>query len=167
MENTSEVKKVKKKADKAAEAVKGAAKHPQKKKKITCITIFVLGMIVLVVGTVFMVLNVLKGNAVADGEYLVAAGDWMLTDCGNENCDKVVWDFTEIGKGVLTTDGGERKYNFEWAIEDGKLLIQTDWLYELNDEYEYSLDQSNGVLTVFDKDVEEDAEAEYRFVAQP
>ena len=106
MENTSEVKKVKKKADKAAEAVKGAAKHPQKKKKITCITIFVLGMIVLVVGTVFMVLNVLKGNAVADGEYLVAAGDWMLTDCGNENCDKVVWDFTEIGKGVLTTDGG-------------------------------------------------------------
>lgn len=158
MENT-EVKKDKKKTDKV--------KDPRKKKKILSIGVFVLGMIMLVVGIVFLVLNVLKGNAVADGEYLVAAENWVLTDCGDEDCDKVIWDFTEIGKGSLTTDGGEHNYDFKWAIKDGKLDIQTDWLYELNNEYEYSLDQSNGVLTLRDIDTEEDAEVEYRFAAQP
>lgn len=158
MENT-EVKKDKKKTDKV--------RDPRKKKKILSIGVFVLGMIMLVVGIVFLVLNVLKGNAVADGEYLVAAEKWVLTDCGDEDCDKVIWDFTEIGKGSLTTDGGEHNYDFKWAIKDGKLDIQTDWLYELNNEYEYSLDQSNGVLTLRDIDTEEDAEVEYRFAAQP
>lgn len=158
MENT-EVKKDKKKTDKV--------KDPRKKKKILSIGVFVLGVIMLVVGIVFLVLNVLKGNAVADGEYLVAAEKWVLTDCGDEDCDKVIWDFTEIGKGSLTTDGGERNYDFKWAIKDGKLDIQTDWLYELDNEYEYSLDQSNGVLTLRDTDTEEDAEVEYRFAAQP
>lgn len=158
MENT-EVKKDKKKTDKV--------RDPRKKKKILSIGVFVLGIIMLVVGIVFLVLNVLKGNAVADGEYLVAAENWVLTDCGDEDCDKVIWDFTEIGKGSLTTDGGEHNYDFKWAIKDGKLDIQTDWLYELNNEYEYSLDQSNGVLTLRDIDTEEDAEVEYRFAAQP
>lgn len=158
MENT-EVKKDKKKTDKV--------RDPRKKKRILSIGVFVLGMIMLVVGIVFLVLNVLKGNAVADGEYLVAAENWVLTDCGDEDCDKVIWDFTEIGKGSLTTDGGEHNYDFKWAIKDGKLDIQTDWLYELNNEYEYSLDQSNGVLTLRDIDTEEDAEVEYRFAAQP
>lgn len=158
MENT-EVKKDKKKTDKV--------KDPRKKKKVLSIGVFVLGVIMLAVGIVFLVLNVLKGNAVADGEYLVAAENWVLTDCGDEDCDKVIWDFTEIGKGSLTTDGGEHNYDFKWAIKDGKLDIQTDWLYELNNEYEYSLDQSNGVLTLRDIDTEEDAEVEYRFAAQP
>lgn len=158
MENT-EVKKDKKKIDKVND--------PRKKKKILSIGVFVLGVIMLVVGIVFLVLSVLKGNAVADGEYLVAAENWVLTDCGDEDCDKVIWDFTEIGKGSLTTDGGEHNYDFKWAIKDGKLDIQTDWLYELNNEYEYSLDQSNGVLTLRDIDTEEDAEVEYRFAAQP
>ena len=158
MENT-EVKKDKKKTDKV--------KDPKKKKKILSIGVFVLGVIMLVVGIVFLVLSVLKGNAVADGEYLVAAENWVLTDCGDEDCGKVIWDFTEIGKGSLTTDGGEHNYDFKWVIKDGKLDIQTNWLYELNNEYEYSLDQSNGVLTLRDMDTEEDAEVEYRFAAQP
>ena len=159
MDNTSETIKVKKKIVKK-EAVKAAAKHPQKKKKITSIVVFVLGIMMLVAGVVFLVLNILKGNAVADGEYLVAADNWVLTDCGEENCDKVVWDFTEIGKGTLTTDGGEHNYDFQWAIEDGKLLIQTDWLYELDDEYEYSLNQGDGVLTL------KNGDDEYQFTAQ-
>lgn len=160
MENTVEAKKVKNKTDKTPEATRKVAKDSRKKKKIACITVFVVGLIVLVVGIVFLVLSILKGNAVADGEYLVAAESWQLTDCGEENCDKVVWDFTEIGKGTLTTDGSEHNYNFQWAIKDGKLLIQTDWLYEMDNEYEYSLDQGNGVLTL------KDDENEYKFTAQ-
>ena len=160
MEDTIEVKKVKKKIVRPVEAAKGAKKGSRKKKKIACIAVFVVGTIMLVVGIVFLVLSILKGNAVADGEYLVAADNWVLTDCGKDDCDKVVWDFTEIGKGTLTTDGGEHNYDFEWAIEDGKLLIQTDWLYEMDNEYEYSLDQSNGVLTL------KDDAGEYQFTAR-
>jgi hypothetical protein len=160
MEDSLEVKKVKKKVDKAGEAAKGAAKGSRKKKKVTCITIFVIGVIMLVVGIVFLVLSILKGSSVADGEYLVEAGDWTLTDCKEDDCDKVIWDFTEIGKGVLTTDGGEHKYEFKWAIKDGKLIVHTDWLYEIDDEYEYSLDQGGKALTLKTDD------NEYRFTAQ-
>lgn len=150
-------------------------KKPKDKKKIACIATFVVGLFVLVVGAVFLILNLMRGNAVADGEYLVSANKWVLevesgdsdTKCKDEikcitvdQSGKVVWDFTEIGKGTLTTDGGEHNYNFEWAIEDGKLIIQTAWLDELHNEYEYSLDQGNGVLTLKDDD------GEYKFTAQ-
>ena len=136
-------------------------KKPIDKKKIACIATFVVGMILLVVGAVFLILGLNRGEAVADGEYLVAADSWVLTDCSDTDCDKVVWDFTELGKGSLTTDGGEHNYDFEWMLEDGKLLIDTDWLYELNDEYNYTLDQSDGVLTLIDADG-----VKYKFAAQ-
>lgn len=152
----TEEKRVKKKSEKPAKI-----KDPRKKKKVLYIGVFVIGVVMLIVGAVFLVLGLMRGAAVADGEYLVAAKNWTLTDCENDDCDKVVWNFTEIGKGTLTTDGGEHNYDFKWAIEDGKLLIQTDWLYELNDEYNYSLNQGSSVLTLVADD-----EVEYKFVAQ-
>ena len=154
MENNSEAKKLKKKPIKTAE------KTPHKGKKILCIAVFVVGIIMMIVGVVFLVLDLMRGAAMADGEYLVAAENWVLTDCEAENCDHVVWDFTEIGKGTLTTDGGEHNYDFKWAIEDGKLIIKTDWLYKMDNEYEYSLNQNGGVLTL------KDDENEYKFTAQ-
>ena len=136
------------------------AKMPRRKKKALSITVFVVGLVTLVVGVVLLVLNLTRKVAIADGEYLMSAEKWTLTDCGEEDCEKVVWKFTEIGKGTLTTDGGEHNYNFEWAIREGELQIQTDWLYELDNEYEYILDQDNGVLTLMDED------HEYRFTSQ-
>lgn len=167
MENSAEVKKVKKKIDKASLGTKETTKDHKKGKKIAYIATFVIGMTMLVVGAVFLVVNVLGGNAVADGEYLVEKQDWTLSDCGEDDCDKVVWNFKEIGKGTLTTDGGEHEYDFEWAIEDGKLLIRTNWLYDMNNEYEYSLDQNSNTLTLSEADEDEDDKVEYRFVAQP
>ena len=125
-----------------------------KKKKIISITTFVIGLIVLAVGIVLLVLNLNKGAGMQDGEYLVAQENWQL-----EDSDKVVWDFTEIGKGTLTTNGHENDYEFKWAIEDGKLKIETDWLYNLENEYDYSLDQANGIL-ILTSDGEE-----HKFVA--
>ena len=90
----------------------------------------------------------------ADAEYLVAAENWTL-----EDAEGVIWDFTKIGEGTLTTNDHQNDYDFIWAIKDDKLLIETDWLYELENEYEYSLDQGAGVLTLTDGD------SEYRFVA--
>lgn len=125
-----------------------------KKKSIIATTTFVIGIIVLIVGIVFLVLGLNRGNALADGDYLVAQENWKL-----EDSDKVVWDFTEIGRGTLTTNGHENDYEFKWAIEDGKLKIETDWLYELENEYDYSLDQANGTLILKAED------KEYKFVA--
>lgn len=125
-----------------------------KKKKIFSISALAIGLITLVVGVVILVLTLNKGPEIQDGEYLVAQESWKLADS-----DKVVWDFTEIGKGILTTNGHENNYDFKWAIEDGKLKIETDWLYTLNNDYDYTLNQSAGelVLTADGK--------EYRFVA--
>lgn len=142
-----------------------------KKKKIISIIVMVVGLIALVVGVVFLVINLNQAPAVQDGEYLVSAGEWALdegancaaeseVEAGAANCEpSVVWDFTEIGKGTLTTDGGEHDYDFIWALEDGKLLVETDWLYTLNNEYEYEIDQGAGVLTLTSGD------EVYKFVA--
>ena len=117
--------------------------NPEKKKKVISFSILIIGLIVLVVGVVMLVLNVMKSAQAADGDYLVTAGDWVL-----EGEDGVIWDFTEVGKGTLTTNNHTNDYDFIWAREDGKLKVETDWLYDLENEYEYSLDQGSKTLTL-------------------
>lgn len=125
-----------------------------KKKKIISLTVFSVGLATLVAGVVFLVLILSRGAGTADGDFLVSKEKWVL-----ENEEKVVWDFTEIGKGTLTTNSHENDYNFKWAIEDDKLKIETDWLYDLENEYEYELDQGAGKLTLHDDD------GDYTFIA--
>ncbi len=135
-------------------------RKPQKdKKKICSIVVFAIGLFALVAGLVFLILSFLKGPELQDGEYLISVDYWKLEDGSNclkeseeadMNCDasQVFWKFTEIGKGTLTTNGHENDYDFIWAIEDNKLRIETEWLYNLENEYEYSLNQSEGTLTL-------------------
>ena len=125
-----------------------------KKRKIISISAFVLGIAALVAGITFLVLNIIKSNHAADADYLVSAENWTLQDS-----DSVVWDFTEISKGTLTTNNHENDYDFIWSLEDGKLKVETDWLYDLDNEFSYTLDQSAGTLTLTDND------GEYVFVA--
>lgn len=150
--------------EKLAEAFKPEKKS---KKKLISIIVLVIGLLFLVVGVAFLMTRLLKGPEVQDGEYLVSAENWTLSDganCENEedatNCvSSVIWNFAEIGKGTLTTNNHLNDYDFTWAIQDGKLLIETDWLYQLDNEYEYELDKSNGVLTLKSDD------GEYKFFA--
>ena len=142
------------------------------KKRISIITLIV-GLVTLVAGVVFLIIRLTAASGVADGEYLVSIGKWGLeggncvqAKCGeNAKCvgpdgeatvicdgDGVIWNFTEIGKGTLTTNNHVNDYNFTWAIEDDKLIIQTEWLYTLNNEYNYSLDQNNNTLTLISGD---------------
>ena len=113
------------------------------KKKIISIIIFVIGLITLITGVTFLILDLVKKPSVADGEYLVEVGKWSL-----EDNDSVVWNFTEIGKGTLTTNNHINDYDFIWALEDNKLKIETKWLYDLEDEYEYKLNQDAKTLTL-------------------
>jgi len=142
--------------DKKANTPKAKTKNPNKKKKVISISVLIVGMIALIVGVVFLVLNIIKANQAADGDYLVTAGNWVL-----EDSDGVIWDFTEVGKGTLTTNNHLNDYNFIWAIEDDKLLIETDWLYSLENEFKYELNQGARVLTLTADDG-----AVYRFRAQ-
>ena len=127
----------------------------KKKKKIIFISVFAVGLATLIAGAVFLVLNLTRGADVADGEYLVSVEKWVLSDS-----DRVEWKFTEIGKGTLTTNAHENDYDFLWSLEDGKMKVETDWLYDLENEYDYKLDQNAGEL-ILSADGEE-----HKFVAQ-
>ena len=137
-----------------------------KKKQIISLIVFIIGLIMMVVGAVFLVIELTRGPEVQDGEYLVTAKEWVLDDGSNcvvtdgsidgeevavANCEpSVIWKFTEIGKGTLTTNGHTNDYDFIWALKDGKLAIETDWLYDLENEYEYKIDKGAGQLILTD-----------------
>lgn len=126
----------------------------KRKQKILALVVFIVGIITLIVGIVFLVLSLMSGNDMAAGEYLVSAKNWVLEDEPG-----VVWDFTEIGKGTLTTNNHENDYDFIWAIDGDELKIETKWLYELEDDYDYELNQKEGVLILRDDG------KEYKFLA--
>ena len=132
-----------------------------KKKKTASIVVMVIGLLLLVAGAVFLIMKLTAGPKVSDGEYLVSAGDWTMDDsgCKEEMCDRVIWKFTEIGKGTLTTNKHENDYNFDWILKDKKIKIRTEWLYEMDDEYDYTLNREDGILTLKKDDTE------YRFTA--
>ncbi|MBQ3473930.1 hypothetical protein IJH24_00660 [Candidatus Saccharibacteria bacterium] len=113
-----------------------------KKKQIISIIVFVIGLIALIVGAIFLILDLTKGVSLQDGEYLVSVDSWT-----REDEPDVVWVFTEIGKGKLTTNNYKNTYDFIWAIDGNKIKIETDWLYTLNDEFEYRIDNGNLILT--------------------
>jgi len=144
------------------------------KKRISIITL-VVGLIALVASAVFLIIRLNAKPGVADGEYLVSVGEWTIegdnclqSKCGdNAKCvdadgnstvicegGSVIWDFTDIGKGTLTTNNHLNDYDFTWAIDDDKLIIETEWLYTLDDTYEYKLDQNANILTLRDGDKE-------------
>ena len=112
-----------------------------KKKKILSISVFIIGLIALIVGVVFLILDLNKGVSLQDGEYLVSVDSWV-----KEDEPGVIWTFTEIGKVKLTTNNYLNSYDFIWAIEDNKFKIETDWLYTLNDEFKYRIDSGNLIL---------------------
>ncbi|MBR2830859.1 hypothetical protein IKE83_00675 [Candidatus Saccharibacteria bacterium] len=113
------------------------------RRSILAALVMVTGLVVAGVGAAMLIGKVNAVPGVRDAEYLVSTKGWA-----REDQPGVIWEFTEIGKGKLTTNNHTNDYDFKWAIEDGRLLIETDWLYELENEYVYSLDQAAGVLTL-------------------
>jgi hypothetical protein len=138
-------------------------------------------------GAVFLILKLTSGPATSDGEYLVSEGEWILdgdSECADNKekapdesaeantedkteessatdcAPNVVWKFTAIGKGTLTTNAHKNDYDFAWALEDEKMKVRTDWLYEMDNEYDYTLNREDGILTL------KSGEKEYRFASQ-
>lgn len=111
------------------------------------IAIFVVGLVVLIGGLAFLIYKLIAGPSKADAEFLISSGEWV-----EEGESSVIWDFTEVGKGKLTTDNHQTNYDFVWSLDGGKLKIETNWLYGVEDEFEYSLDQGSKTLTLKNKD---------------
>ena len=118
------------------------------KKRISLI-VFIIGIITLLAGVVFLIIRLVTAPKVNDGDFLVSAGEWSKEDDSN-----VIWNFNEIGKGTLTTNNHLNDYDFKWTLEDGKLKIKTEWLYEMDDEFDYKLDQNGNTLIVVKEDEE-------------
>jgi hypothetical protein len=125
---------------------KSVAETPKPKKntkKRVGIAIFVIGMLSLVAGIVLMLVNLLAKPAVRDADFIVSVGTWE-----REDAPGVIWDFTEIGKGKLTTNNHKNDYDFIWSLDAKTLKIETSWLYEINNEYNYTLNQDDKILTL-------------------
>lgn len=100
-------------------------------------------------GLATLLVKLLAKPDTRDAEYLVEMGEWA-----EEDADGVIWNFTEIGKGTLTTNNHTNDYEFIWAIDGDTLKIETKWLYELNNEYTYKINQGEKKLTLTDGDKE-------------
>lgn len=122
-------------------------------KKRVSLIVFIVGIVALVSSIIFLVVKLTAEPAKHDGEFLVTVGEWV-----EEDTPGVIWNFAEIGEGSLTTNNHINDYDFKWIMEDGKLKIKTSWLYDLNNEFEYSLDQNNNILVI------KNGEEEIKFV---
>ncbi len=119
-------------------------KSPKKAKLIAGITTAVLGAGALAASLAFFIIDMNSKPGMRDAEFLVEKGTWVM----QSDAPEVIWNFTEIGKGTLTTNNHIDDHEFKWSIENGKLKIETEWLYTLYDELTYTLDQKTQTLEV-------------------
>ena len=78
-----------------------------KKKQIISIVTFAVGLVMFAVGLIFLFVRFSEEATLADGEYLVTVGSFQ-----REDEPSVIWQFTEIGKGKLTTNNHQNDYDF-------------------------------------------------------
>jgi len=117
------------------------------KKRRLPLIVLIIGTLTLIGGGTFFAPKFIMKSATRDADFLVEIGEWS-----REGAEGVIWNFTEIGKGTLTTNDHMNDYEFLWAIDDDKLKIETKWLYDLNDEYTYKIQQNNKTLTLSSDD---------------
>ncbi len=118
-------------------------KRPSAKFRKVSFAVFFVGLLAGAAGAGFLAYRLTRPSTVSDAEFLVSVGTWQRTDVPS-----VIWQFTDLGHGLLTTNSGDNEYAFTWSLTDGQLKIDTAWLYTLNDAYAYSLDQSASTLTL-------------------
>ncbi len=93
------------------------------------------GIVVLVAGVALFVVKMISGATLRDANTLIEVGAWQ-----REDAPEVVWTFTEMGKGTLTSNGHQNDYDFLWRIDGDTLKLEIKWLYDIESEYTYHLD---------------------------
>lgn len=74
-----------------------------------------------------------------DVEFLSDIDAWEKLDSPT-----VIWSLRADGTGELTTNK-ENYYDLKWYLSNGKLEIDTAWLYGLSDAFEISLDRESEI----------------------
>ena len=118
----------------------------KKKKTILIVSIIVAVLAGLGVGAYFVVPEMMpwaKYTKMADEEFLTEIGSWQKQDSPS-----LVWTFGSGNKGSLTTNGGLNTYDMVWEISGDKLTIKTDWFYTMEDEFTFTIDKKEKILTV-------------------
>lgn len=119
-------------------------KHLSKKVKLALIisaTTLVLAGVA--TALVFFVFKTEEPEIVlTDRDYLVAHA-WE-----KQGAPTVIWTFRADGTGEITTNK-QNYYTMNWSLEqENSLAIKTDWLYELNDNFDFSYDKETDSFTV-------------------
>lgn len=118
-------------------------KKPLTKFRRISIAVLVIGLVALVAGLGFLLWQMFGASRTSDADFLVEVGTWQRQDAPS-----VIWDFTELGQGQLTTNDHTNDYAFTWSIDGSQLKIDTDWLYTMHDAYDYDLNQTTRELTI-------------------
>ena len=125
------------KSPKPPKKPKSLDKKPKKPLIIVLISFFSLALIA---GGVFCYFKFLRKSPEIlknDVEFLTEVDAWEKT-----GAPTVIWSFKPDGTGELTTNK-ENYYPLKWYLSNGKLEIDTSWLYELSDAFEISLDRTS------------------------
>ena len=112
----------------------------KKSKKPLIIAIIVIFSVALIGGGIFCYFKFLKKSPEIvknDVEFLTEIDGWEKVDAPT-----VIWSFKPDGTGELTTNK-ENYYQTKWYLSNGKLEIDTSWLYELSDAFEITLDRES------------------------
>lgn len=97
--------------------------------------VLVAGVALLIAGAALFVVKIVSGATLRDANTLIEVGAWQ-----REDAPEVVWTFTEMGKGTLTSNGHQNDYDFLWRIDGDTLKLEIKWLYDIESEYTYHLD---------------------------
>ena len=97
--------------------------------------VLVAGVALLIAGVALFVVKMISGAALRDANTLIEVGTWQ-----REDAPEVIWTFTEMGKGTLTSNGHQNDYDFLWRIDGDTLKLEIKWLYDIESEYTYHLD---------------------------
>lgn len=129
-------------------------KKSKKSKKPLIITLIIVGVL-LVAGLVYYFFFFSKGTKIvlSDSDYLIETKSWEKVDAPT-----VIWVFNENGKGELTTNKSNY-YDTTWSLKGSTLEISTEWLYDLNDSFEISIDRGEKSFTV--KNLSDETESKF------
>ena len=130
-----------KKSQKTKKPEKVVAKKSKKPLIISLIVIFVLLLVAAGVFCYFKFFKTPPGIVKNDVEFLTEIDAWEKV-----NASTVIWSFKTDGTGELTTNK-ENYYPFKWYLSNGKLEIDTTWLYQLSDAFEITLDRDSETPT--------------------
>ena len=133
-------------------------KHRKLSKKARLVIIIgsiVGGLAIIGVLLYFLVFRKVEPVVVLSDRDILVSHAWEKKDTST-----VIWTFRADGTGELTTNKSNY-YDTKWRLEqeDDKqiLKIDTAWLYELNDSFEFVLDRENDSFSV--KNLAEETES--------